>query len=236
VTALLAHFLRELVRRVYAAEILTSTPEPSIVGEIVNADPMRMTSFTTAICAIDAANAPDPTKIDADGRPQPAELVYGVRMSAMLAKLYPDASEVLQLACRGQHIKRWTVPRRDYPMDRAGYYMWRNNLKAKHAQWTGEIMAASGYGAAEIERVGALIRKEHLKEDLEAQALEDTACHVFLTYYADAFAAKHDDTKMATILKKSWAKMSAHGRATALVAPMSENTKRLVSLALEHEH
>ena len=166
---------------------------------------------------------------------EPGELVYGLRMSAMLARLYPDASEALQLAARGQHIKRWTVPRANYPMNRSGYHAWRNALKVKHAVWTGEIMAASGYDADAIDRVAALIRKERLKQDHDAQALEDTACHVFLVHYADAFAAKHDDAKMAGILKKSWAKMSAHGREAALAAPLSENTRRLVQLALAIE-
>ena len=192
-----------------------------------------MPRFQDAIAAIDAANAADPTMIDANGKPEPAELVYGRRMSATLAKLYPEASEALQLAARGQHIQRWMVPRSAYPMDRGGYHAWRNDLKLKHAAWTGELLAGAGYSADEIARVGALIRKERLKQDGEAQALEDTACHVFLVHYADAFAAKHDNDKMTVILSKSWAKMSDHGRATGLTLPLSDGLQRLIRLALD---
>jgi hypothetical protein len=192
-----------------------------------------MSRFDTAIAAIDAANAADPSLVPESGRSVPAELIYGLRMSAMLKALYPHASELLQLAARGQHLKRWTVPRSGYPMDRAGYHRWRNDLKQKHAAWTGEILAACGYDEDEIARVGSLIRKERLKQDAEAQALEDTACHVFLVHYADEFASKHDDAKMAGILRKSWAKMSDHGRAAGMSAPVTQNIKRLVQLALE---
>ncbi len=163
----------------------------------------------------------------------PAGQLYGLRMSALLDRLYPDASELLQLAARAQHIKRWTVPRTDYPMDRAGYHRWRNDLKQKHAAWTAEILKSCGYTEGEIERVGSLIRKERLKQDAEAQALEDTACHVFLVHYASEFAAKHDDQKMAGILRKSWAKMSDHGRAMALRADLAPDIKRLIGIALE---
>jgi Domain of unknown function (DUF4202) len=192
-----------------------------------------MSRFEKAVAGIDAANAADLLSVSEGGRSVPAEQLYGLRMSAMLQTLYPDASELLQLAARGQHVKRWTVPRSDYPMDRAGYHRWRNDLKQKHAAWTGEILLGCGYSNDEIARVGSLIRKERFKQDAEAQALEDTACHVFLVHYADGFAAKHNDAKMATILKKSWAKMSDHGRAAGLTASVTPNVKRLLLLALE---
>ncbi len=85
-----------------------------------------------------------------DGVERPAELVYGERMSAALARLYPEASEALKLAIRAQHIRRWTVPRSSYPMDRLGYLRWRKDLQRKHAEWTGAIMAECGYSAEEI--------------------------------------------------------------------------------------
>jgi Domain of unknown function (DUF4202) len=194
-----------------------------------------MSRFDQAMAAIDAANAGDPVLVADAGTLVPAEALYGHRMSAMLAVLYPDGSELLQLAARAQHIMRWTVPRADYPMDRAGYHRWRGDLKQKHAAWTGEILTAVGYPDRDIERVASLIRKERLKQDAEAQALEDTACHVFLAHYASAFAAKHDEAKMIGILRKSWAKMSDHGRATAQNAAFPAPIKRLIGLALETE-
>lgn len=174
-----------------------------------------MDRFSAALAAIDAANAADPHRVAADGAERPAELVYSGRMSAMLARVYPEASEALRLAARAQHLRRWEVPRATYPMDRPGYLRWRNELKRKHAAWAGEILAACGYGEAEIARVAALIRKENLRRDAEAQALEDIAALVFLAHYAEEFAAKHPPEKVVTIIAKTLAKMSEHGRSAA---------------------
>lgn len=166
--------------------------------------------------AIDAANAADPNRAPTPAGDQPAELVYGRRMSERLASLAPDASEPLQIAARAQHIERWTRPRRTYPDGRVGYLTWRRDLKDFHAQRVGEIMRACGYDDAAIARVGALVRKERLKVDAEAQTLEDVACLVFLEHYFGDFAPKIDDEKLADILAKTWEKMSAAGHAAAL--------------------
>lgn len=175
-----------------------------------------MGDLARAMAAIDAANAADPTMIEGDRGREPAELAYGRRMSDELARLHPTASEPLLLAVRGQHIERWTSPRAGYPATRAGYHAWRNALKNMHAERAGAIVAAAGYDAATVARVQSLVRKENLKADAEAQALEDVACLVFLRHYAGAFAAKHDDEKLKTILARTWSKMSAAGHTAAL--------------------
>jgi hypothetical protein len=167
------------------------------------------------IAAIDAANARDPTTIEVDGRSEPAELVYGRRMSMTLARLAPAASEPLRIAARGQHIERWTSQRRGYPEGRVGYLRWRKDLQDFHARRLGEIMAAAGYDPDAIARVGALIRKEKLKSDAEVQMLEDVACIVFLEHYLGDFLRKTDADKLADILAKTWNKMSPLGREQA---------------------
>lgn len=174
-----------------------------------------MDRLSKAFAGIDAANGEDPNRIEADGVSVPAERVYGERMSEMLARVYPDASELLRIAARAQHIRRWQIPRDSYPMDRPGYLRWRKELGRKHAEWAGEILAASGYDAEEIARVGALLRKENLRRDPETQALEDVASLVFLAHYAEPFAEKHAPEKIVSILAKTLAKMSEHGRAAA---------------------
>ena len=182
------------------------------------------TRLNEVVAAIDAANARDPNQVEVEGRPQPAELVYGRRMSAALARMAPEASEHLRIAARGQHVERWTSPRRSYPDGRAGYLRWRKDLQAFHARRIGEIMAAAGYEADAIERVGALLRKERLKSDAETQMLEDVACIVFLEHYLDDFLRKTDPDKLAGILAKTWNKMSPLGhdaaRKLALPAPV----------------
>jgi hypothetical protein len=119
------------------------------------------------------------------GKREPAELVYGRRMSTTLGRIWPQASEHLRIAVRGQHIERWTSPREAYVEGRVGYLKWRKHLQDFHARRLGEIMAAAGYGEDDISRVGALVRKQRLKLDAEAQTLEDVACLVFLAHYLD---------------------------------------------------
>ncbi|MDH3579395.1 MAG: DUF4202 domain-containing protein [Hyphomicrobiales bacterium] len=192
-----------------------------------------MSRLGRVLAEIDTANAEDPNRVDIDGESRPAELVYGERMSEIQQQLYPDASDELAIATRAQHLKRWIMPRSDYPMDRKGYLRWRSELKRKHAELAGGIMEECGYSATQIDRVGALIRKEGLKRDPECQALEDIVCVVFLKYYFAQFAAKHDDEKLIRIVAKTWGKMSQKGHEAALALDLEPELSRLVSKALE---
>jgi hypothetical protein len=188
--------------------------------------------LTDVIAAIDAANARDPNQIEVDGRLEPAELVYGRRMSETLARMAPDASEHLRIAARGQHIERWTSARTTYPPGRVGYLKWRKDLQGFHARRIGEIMAATGYHADDIARVGALLRKERLKSDAEAQMIEDVACVVFLQHYIADFLAKTDHDKLADILAKTWNKMSPLGREEARKLALPAPVKPLLEQGL----
>ena len=89
--------------------------------------------FNAAIARFDAANAEDPTTEMFQGAVYPKELLYAQRMTTWLHKLAPDASEALCLAVRCQHIRRWTIPRHTYPMDRTGYLRCRTTLAKFHA-------------------------------------------------------------------------------------------------------
>ncbi len=181
---------------------------------------------------IDRANAADPNLVDEQGQQQPAELVYGARMSAMLSQFRPDAPEILQIAARGQHMERWTSPRKSYPEGRVGYLRWRKDLKDFHARRVGELMAEAGYSEADIARAGELVRKEQLKYDEEVQTLEDVICLVFLTHYAPDFIAPHDDEKVIGILAKTARKMSPEGLAAAGKLPLSGRLAQLLEQAL----
>lgn len=172
-----------------------------------------MSGIADAYAAIDAANARDPNVIEVDGVRRPAELVYGWRMTAALDDFAPGASQALAIAARGQHIERWTMPRRSYPEGRIGYLTWRKDLQRFHARRLGEIVNGLGFDAALADRIGVLVRKERLKQDSEVQALEDVACLVFLKHYLMPFAAGQEDDKLAGILAKTWVKMSDQGHA-----------------------
>ena len=188
--------------------------------------------FENALAAIDAANAADPNRVSVDGREAPKEFVYAERMTRWLNALAPDASETLRLAVRAQHIRRWEIPRDRYPMDRIGYLKWRTDLKHLHARIAGDILREAGYGPEAIARVQALIKKERLKQDAEAQALEDVACLVFLENYFADFAKGHDADKVVSILRKTWLKMSPRGQDAALKLDMPSEARALVEKAL----
>ena len=175
--------------------------------------------FDAAIAQFDAANGQDPNRETSGGSSRPKELVYADRMSAMLARFVPDASEALQLAARCQHIERWKIPRSQYPQTRAGYQQWRASLRDFHADRAGGILRDVGYDDATIARVRGLIRKERMKSDPDAQALEDVVALVFLENYLEDFVATHadyDEAKFVDILQKTARKMSARGRAAAV--------------------
>ena len=171
-----------------------------------------MTRLATALSLIDAANAADPTL--EDGRP--AALLYGERMTSELARLVPEASEVLQVAARGQHVERWLLPRATYPEGKAGYLDWRREQGRRHGERVAGIMAAAGYPEADQARVGVLLRKEGIKRDGEVQALEDAICFTFIRWYLAPFAATRSPEEMVDIVAKTARKMSAPGRARAL--------------------
>jgi hypothetical protein len=164
------------------------------------------------LALIDAANAADPT-IEAGA---PAARLYGERMSAELARLFPDASDILQIAARGQHVERWLLPRSDYPAGKTGYLDWRREQARRHALRVADMMAAAGYGEDDRIRVGVLLRKEGLKRDVEVQALEDVICFTFLRWYFQPFASGRDPAEVADIVTKTARKMSAEGRERAL--------------------
>jgi hypothetical protein len=171
--------------------------------------------FDQAIALFDAANAEDPNQDEG----HPKELLYGQRMTEMIHRFAPDASEVAQLAVRAQHIKRWTVPRNSYPMTKEGYFAWRTGLYKYHAETAGELMREAGYDDAMIDQVKKAVGKRALKVNPDTQLMEDVADLVFIEYYMLPFAGAkpdYDEEKWLDIIRKTWKKMSDAGRAFAL--------------------
>jgi len=181
-----------------------------------------------ALARIDAVHAEDPEK--EGGRAK--ELVYAERMSGWLARFVPGASEALQLAVRCQHLRRWSISRSAYSNDKVGYLRWRKESSIAHAALAGELVSAAGYDAATVSRVQALVKKERIKHDPEAQALEDVTCLVFLEYELAAFAPRHDEAKLVDILRKTWPKMSAQGQQAALGLELPGHLRVLLGKAL----
>ncbi len=192
--------------------------------------------FNAVIAAIDAVNAQDPRSTEVDGQSRPYETVYAERMTATLDQIYPNASELLRIAARSQHIRRWDIPRDSHPMGREGYQKWRLSLRKMHSELVGGIMAEHGYSEEDIAQVGTFLRKEQLKKHPDSQALENVVDVVFLGYYWDDFVAKYshyDDDKLIDIVGKTLLKMSTTGHQAALALDLPEKTTRIVLAAVE---
>ena len=170
--------------------------------------------FDRAIALFDAANAEDPNQ----DQGQPKELLYARRMTEMIGRYAPEASEVARLAVRAQHIRRWTVPRSGYPMTKEGYIAWRTGLYKFHAETAGELMRQAGYDEDMIGQVKAAVGKRGLKINPDTQMLEDVTDLVFIEHYMLGFAQgkpDYDEAKWLDIVRKTWRKMSARAHAFA---------------------
>jgi len=187
-----------------------------------------MDRLEQTISAIDDANKLDPNIEDWEGNSYPKELLYSQRMTEM-AFCYEDTpSEWLQIATRGHHIERWTIPRDSHPMDRKGYLKWRTALKMHHGHKLTEIMTNHGYSDQEAQQVADMVIKKKLKDDIATQKLEDIICLVFLKYYFAEFSNKHTEEKIKGILSKTWVKMSEKGQKMALELPFDTQSKALI--------
>src|SRR5439155_3620668 len=185
-----------------------------------------------AVARFDAENAKDPTQEIVDGVLCPRELIYAKRLSGWILTLCPDASEELRLAARCQHLCRWTIPRQSYPMTRAGYLRWRNDLKAFHARKAGGILRDVRYPEEIIARVQDLNLKKNFPGNPDSRVLEDALCLVFLQYQFAELARKTADEKMIDVLRKSWKKMTPQARAYALKFSYGEKEQSLIQRAL----
>lgn len=171
--------------------------------------------FERAMALFDAANSEDPNRDEG----QPKELLYAQRMTEMLARFAPNASEAAQLAVRAQHIRRWTVPRNSYPMTKEGYHAWRSGLYTFHADTAGELMREAGYDDTLIAQVKKAVGKRGIKVNPDSQLLEDIANLVFIEHYMLAFAQtkpEYDEAKWIEIIRRTWNKMSKAAQAFAL--------------------
>jgi tRNAThr (cytosine32-N3)-methyltransferase len=191
-----------------------------------------MNAFTRARELIDAAHAADPVRV-ADGRA--AELVYADRIEAWVARLVQEATPLLRLAARSQHLERWSVPRATFPEGKAGYLAWRRSLYTKQAAHARALLIAAGVTVADAAEVATWVSKTGLKTNAGTQALEDAACLVFLENEIGAFAAQHADyprEKFVDILRKTWRKMSPRAQEFALALALPAGIAALVREAV----
>jgi len=187
--------------------------------------------FEKAFAQFDSYNSKDPNKEEHNGKSHPKELLYATRMSERLDLFKPGSPDYLKLAARCQHIGRWEIPRNSYPMDKKGYLQWRNTLKFHHAKIAGDILTNCEYDKDTIDKVKFLLLKKELAKNADTQTLEDVICLVFIQYYLDEFAAKHEDEKVVDILHKTMKKMSPAAIAEAGKINVSNKIKELIQQA-----
>ena len=185
---------------------------------------------------VDAANAEDPRRDVLEGVEMPFEQVYSRRLLARLLEMYPDAPEVLQAAAFGQHVRRFEILRGRFEKGRKGYNQWRRACRMHHADVLGGIMRRCGFSEEEAAEAQRLVRKEGLKRDPLAQALENAVDVVFIAHYLQPFVekyAEYDEDKLIDILLKTLLKMSPKGHAAALALDLPQAHRRLIEKAME---
>lgn len=195
---------------------------------------MRSLSQRTldAIAAIDAANAGDPTVVTVRGADHPLAQIHGVLAHEWVLHLHPDADDTWLLAARAHHLRRWELPRSDYDPGKAGYLRWKRNQRQRHARDVAVLLAPLGFDDATIERVQALVRRDHLASDPGSQAIEDAACLAFVETQLADVATKLDRTHLIDVLRKTARKMTPAGAAAIALIPLAPAEQQLLADAL----
>ncbi len=193
-----------------------------------------MDRLQATLDAIDAANAEDPNQVLVRGETRPKELAHALLATEWVARLAPAASDALRIAVRAHHIRRWEVPRADYPEGKAGYHRWRRDLQQRHAEHVDRILADQGWPEGIRERVRAIVRKQGLGRDPEVQTFEDALCLVFLETQFDALRARlADDEKLVDVTRKTAAKMSEAALRHVSDLPLAAEDLAVIGRALQ---
>lgn len=184
-----------------------------------------------AMAAIDEINAQDPTVIDVDGVIRPKELVHAERMSHWLSVLDPNATPAQRLAARAHHLRRWAVPRADYPEGRSGYLRWRADQGRRQAQETADVLRRAGVSPETVERVQVMLTKKGRTTDPQVQTHEDALCLVFLELQLDELAGRLGRERAVEVLRKTMAKMSDRAISAVGDLDLSASGERLLAAA-----
>ena len=188
--------------------------------------------YALARSLIDAAHSADPARTP-DGRP--AELVYAERVEAWVMRLDAQATPILRLAARCQHLERWQTPRATFPEGKVGYLSWRRSLYTQQAERARALLLAAGVSAEDAAAAATWISKSGLKTNPGTQVLEDAAVLVFLENEIADFAAQHAEyprAKFVDILQKTWRKLSPAAQQAALGLELPPAIAALVHEAL----
>ena len=185
--------------------------------------------YQAAVAAIDAANAADPNIVDVRGRQVPLALAHGQLAAEWIEQLVDEPDELVLLAARAHHLRRWELRRDSYSPGRSGYLKWRKDQKSRHANDVAAVLAPLGYEPIEIERVQQLVRREAVDG---TQAVEDAACLVFIETQLGSFSARIDHGLLIDVIRKTSRKMSARGLELVASIPLGVDERDLLAEAL----
>ena len=182
--------------------------------------------------AIDLANSRDPR----DHHGVPLALAQGRMAEEWVMRLAPQASDALRLAARAHHLRRWELPRSDYPAGRAGYLRWRRAQQQRHARDLASVAALAGLDGSVSARAAEIVSKQQLGSDPEVQTFEDAVSLTFLaTEFEPVVARLADDTKATGIVAKTLTKMSEAGceqaEALAATGQLDDHSQRILARA-----
>lgn len=184
------------------------------------------------MAAIDAANAEDPVRVVVGGVERPKELAHADVVERWVRKLDPAATDAQLLAARAHHLRRWVVPRSDYPEGRSGYLRWRADHKRRQAAEVAELLIGADYDQATIDDVADLVAKKGLGRVPAVQTHEDALCLAFLELQLDELADRLGDEHTVEVVTKTIAKMSPGGLAAAPSLTLTARGRTLLADAL----
>ena len=188
--------------------------------------------YAVASRLIDEANALDPNQVRVRGVVHPLALVHGQYAVEWVQHLHPAPSELLLLAARAHHLRRWELPRSRYPEGKAGYHRWKRDQRARHADDVAALLGPAGYSDDEIAQVQSWIRRDQLANDPGSQAVEDAACLVFIETQLADVATKLEHDHLVDVIRKTAKKMSPSALAAVGTLPLGEVEQRLLADAL----
>lgn len=191
-----------------------------------------LSSFENVLAQLTVAHQKDPNRETWNNEVFPAEWLYIRRITERLKSFSPEASTELIIAANCQHLCRWEIERTSFPEGRIGYYQWRNYLSDYQFQKAREIILGAGFGAEFADRVKLIVKKENIFTNPEAQTLEDVVCLVFMEFYLDDFIRAKSELNMATVILKTWNKMSEKGHQEALKIQFSDETLPVIKRVL----
>ncbi len=214
---------------------MTDAPSPSPVlipdghGSIDawpdDADPR----WRAAVAAFEAHHAADPRPLVRDGVTTTVSLDYHARVSAWVRRLDGVAGLPARLGALAQHVRRFELPRTDFPATPQGYKRWRANAGLRQAELARTELERAGFDAAIVTHTCDVMLKKRLAHDPLAALLEDAVCVRFVQDELASFAAGRAPDAVLTIISKTWAKMSPSGHQAA-VGLLGELPPPLVAL------